>query len=471
MESKNKFYIVHPAYDIVDNKLFLGFSEKKLNSETKKWENKNLHIVVQIDESGKPNINILTESQFKVNGTEYIFEPNSVGKERHLPRLDYRWSSELLEEVENDFEINPSEVFETQLINLNRFVKFEKDEDGEIIVSWIIATYFHQIFYAFPFLHLKAMKGSGKTTLLDFIRLTSFNAVKAQATFSSMRDNIDSQRTTFLIDQADKVLGTKEIGEIANMVTDSYKKSGSKIIKSVEVNKKFVNAEYDVYSPKGFASIKEINYDLKDRCIQIPLYKSKQAVEFLKEESPLWLKLRDGNYKLLISSFHKVKEIYEELQTKYLGSSEIIGRNLELWLPIETIMILCGRSEKIIEAVKQNYLNRNKNTESTLTPSEWAVIDRILYLLGNDEIFWLSTKNIAEGIEFENFNDIENSKIELKSQYVGNIIKRLNLFTDQSHGRKGNSWQFMKSKVEKIRDAYSGEKTSPPLTTEKDLIF
>lgn len=160
------------------------------------------------------------------------------------------------------------------------------------------------------------------------------------------------------------------------------------------------------------------------------------------------------------------------MNLKYKANNEIIGRNLELWSPIETLMLLCEVDIETIKNVKLNFINRNKNSKSTLSSSDWAVIDKVLYLMGENETMLIPTKDIAISLDFEVFDDEENARLEKKSQYVGNIIKRLNLFSGKKHDKSGNLWYFKKVKVEEVRDAYSSEeKSSIPIDTERSLEF
>src|SRR5207247_1721896 len=98
------------------------------------------------------------------------------------------------------------------------------------------------------------------------------NAIKARPTIAALGDTIDSFRGTYLIDQADG-LGRKGTEDFMDIIADSYKRSGGKRM-FVTINEKSKTrsvVEQATYSPKAFASIRELPDDLRDRCLIIPL--------------------------------------------------------------------------------------------------------------------------------------------------------------------------------------------------------
>lgn len=215
--NEQKIRIVHPAYDIVNNILFLGYSDREFNKnylkerdeeelaengqkkkKVERWKIKNFHLLVEINEFGKPILEIISDTQKEINNTLYVFEPDENNKDRKLPKITSKWDKELMYKSKWNIKVDRPGLYHKLSSQLRAYVKLEKEEDYDLLLCWIIATYFHQVFEAFPYIHLKGLKGSGKSTCLDFITQTAFNACKDIATFSSMRDKIDGQRATFL---------------------------------------------------------------------------------------------------------------------------------------------------------------------------------------------------------------------------------------------------------------------------------
>lgn len=478
MEQKVKYKIVHPALDVVDGILFLGFSERSYDFVLKKWENKNHHIVVEIDGTGNPIIKIINETQIEINNILYVFEPDSVGKQRRLAKVSDRWSEELMRKVKWECTVDKTGLFHNLRSQIQAYLKLEKDEDYTIYIAWIIATYFFPIFNAFPYVHLKGMKNSGKSTGLNLLKLLAFNACKEIATFPAMRDKIDGQRATFLVDQADKKLGTNADGDILDSNIDSYKKSSSKITKNVQVGKGWMDVDFDGYSPKGFASRKDLHFDLRDRLILFTLNKASTSLMELDDSSPVWLELRNELYKLLISNFVNVKNLQIEIKAKYKDNNEIIGRQLELWLPIETVLQLFSIDETLIDKCKKVFKLKHKHTEDTLSNLEWTILEFVKSKLDYQEYTWLELKDIASSIDFGEDSETEIGKEKTpnqKAQHCGNIIKLLNLSSDKGRvgGRGNTQYRFEKQKVLEAYNAYKEKDSEPaaPLTTEKNLVF
>lgn len=472
---KDKYKVVHPALDFVDNILFLGFSDKGYNYEEKKWETKNMHLIVH-EINGESTLQIINETQIEINGTMYVFEPDSNNKQRKLPRINDRWSKELLNKCKWNLRSDPMGTYHKIKSHLQAYIKLEKEEDYDIITAHTISTYFFPLFKAIGYLHFKAMKNSGKTTSLNILRQLAFNGTKETATPAAMRDKIDGQRATFIVDQADNPLGPKSQSGLVDIFVDSYKKSGGKISKMIEIKRQHVPIDFDTYSPKAFGSTKELHPDLKDRCIQIPLIKSKTNLQFLDEDSDIWLSLRDDLYRLQMANFAQIEALYKQVNIDYKHSNEIINRQLELWSPLEAVMKLCVVENSIVEKCKNLFRLRSKSTDDQLSSNDWAVINYVSLQIGDLESKWISLKEISTAVMLNDEEEEDTRKLSEKSRHAGNIISRLNLASDKGRvAGKGNvQFLFVKSKIKEIEENYltpiDNEITSHTITQGENLV-
>lgn len=467
-----KYKTLHPALDMKDNILVIGFNKKTFIQEDKKFKKENHYLVVEQSNDLSLNTHIINENTFKSNlGQNYAFDSNSEGKQRRLIDLDSRWSFDKLKAFENQIKWNNVNrksdnigLFNQLENQLRAYVLLEKDEDYKIIVSWILMTYFFPIFPAIPYLWFKAPKGSGKTTILTFTKLTTFNANKSNATIPAMRDIIDNTRGTFIIDQADNKLGSKSDNDMKDIITDSYKASSGKVSKQVVINKDFQPVEFDAYCPKVFASIKDLHPDLSDRCIQIPMFKSLENLNYLDDNSVIWLELRDKIYRFLINNYGTAKDIYNNLFVEYQDSRDLVGRPLELWLPLEVIMTICDLEKETVNRVKDRFKNQFSNVEFFISATEEEVIKILLNRFGQMDVIEISNKEIKNAIGFsDNTEDPDyhpNGDI-----YIGHIVKRLNLATRKGHGRNGNNYTIHKDRILMIAKGYNIE--IPEHLTEK----
>ena len=468
--------LLHPSFDIKDDVLVLGFHDKSYIQSKEETISYNIYLFAsKIEGKNAPLITIKMGSNYiNQNDATYIFDAKSDSKDRHLVNINSRWSKELFESTRDGIkEVSASNIYSTLYSELKGYLELEKEEDYHIVISWIIGTYFFISFKAYPYLHIKGMKGSGKTTALDFMRLTCFNAFKERSTMPSFRDNVDSQRGTALIDQADKRFGTQSEDDMVDVMVDSYKASSGMMSKMVLVKNKQVRTEYNAYVPKAFASIKELNFDLKDRCIQIQFIKSKFNKNQLDGDNPIWLNIRDSLYSLLILNYTKIKKYVDEVEEKCEHDAEIVGRNAELWKPIESIMRFCSQSEDIIDKVKKVYKSKIVFVQDGISSLERAIIDYVTKSLEGKESDWIGVKNIVNELTLVEDDEWSEKSFRSRTQFVGNLISRMNLHSSKKHGNGGNYYLFEKDKLEKIKNAYIDDTEvdlSPVFTPLKNPI-
>lgn len=447
---------LHPSLDIKDNILTLGFCYRSESQKDK--------VIFVIAHNG----DILTTDKelFDLNGKRYYFEL----RKRKLARLEEKWSAPVLRQFLNDYgdlkEFAPSGrgIFEEVVALLKRYIELEKDIYYYLLTAWAIGTYFSPMFYAYPFLHIKAPKRSGKSQCLNFLAQICFNAVKARPTLAAFGDTVDSLRGTYLIDQAD-ALGRHGYEELLDLLADSYKQSGGKRrVMNFEKRTREI-LELETYSPKVFASIRELPEDLADRCFIVPLIRSKRNFPDPDEESELWRELRGEIYKLLLTSYTDFRAFYTFKRIQYRQEKEMLGRTLELWLPFEVVLECCGMQE-IIQEARGCFLKQYGFSEYEPSEREAEVIKTILNQLQEQQEIILTPKEISELMDTEFFSARETPK--QRAAKVGWAIKTFNLASEKKTRTKdGVRYLFEKNKVQAIYDSYFKTANEPtPLTPE-----
>jgi hypothetical protein len=439
---------LHPSLDIKNNIFILGF-----RFTTKDLKEKNVFII-----STNGNIFPLQEEYFDLEGKRYSIEV----KKRLLARIEERWDlEELINFIENYNSgkvkvLSIKELFEKIKNLLKKYVELEMEEDYSVISAWVIGTYFFPIFSAYPFLHIKAPKQSGKTQCLNFLKQVCFNAVKAKPTFPALSDTVDSLRGTYLIDQAD-LLKRKGNEELVEILTDSYKKEGGKRrLRFPEKQGGWKTIEQEAYSPKVFASVGDLPEDLADRCITIPLIRSQRNFPEPSEENENWKEIRGELYKVLLDKFSVIKSTYEILNIQYRQNSKIIGRNLELWLPLETILKYCVEEDEK-EKIQKRYSQLYGYTEYEPNELEKEIIEIIYKSFNGSEKIKLRPPEISEEIQDENlwgFWKDRDLTPHQKDIAIGFIIKKFNLSSDKKNTNKGVVYLFEREKVLKIKNLY-----------------
>jgi hypothetical protein len=442
---------LHPSLDVKNGIFILGFRFISKDRTTK-----NIFVV-----STEKGIRFSQDDNFEFEGKRYFIET----KGRLLVRIEEKWNLEdlmnFIENYNSGKAETPSikEIFERMKELLKKYVELEIEEDYSLTSAWIIGTYFFPIFSAYPFLHIKAPKGSGKTQFLNFLKQVCFNGVKAKPTTSALSDTVDSLRGTYLIDQAD-LLKRRGNEELVDILTDSYKKEGGKRrIRFPGKRGGWKTIEEETYSPKAFASVGELPEDLADRCITIPLIKSEKNFPEPSEENENWKEIRGELYKLALTNFSFLKSKYEVLKVIYRQSSSIVGRDFELWLPIEAILKDIIEDTELTQ-IKKRFKQLYGYTEYEPTELEKGIIETIYEMVKTTEEgkVILKPSDIREELDEEIWEDklLKNRQKDIK---IGQIIRKFNLSTEKKRTNKGIAYLFQKEKVEKIRNLYCKNKT------------
>lgn len=456
--------MLHPSLDIKDGILVLGFRYR-----AKPDEEQELYLTVK-----DGNITYHTEKSFEHKEKRYFFEKRK-GK---LIRLEERWSITGLNQFLNDYanlktnsNQNPKEIFEEIKRLAKKYIELEQEIDYSIIAAWIIGTYLFPVFSAYPFLNIKAPKRSGKSQCLNFLNQLCFNAVKARPTLAALGDTVDSLRGTYLIDQADS-LDRKGGEELLDILTDSYKKRGGKrrVINFDKAKTREV-LEYETYSPKVFASIKELPEDLRDRCFIVPLVRSQKNFPDPDDENENWQEIRGKLYKCLMTNYASVATNYAVRKTEYRRKPDIAGRELELWLVIEIMLLSLGAYDEI-ELAKKRFLSQYGFSEYEPSELEEEVVKSILSQFQENTEIVLSPKEISEVISSEAFLDKDTPK--QRAAKVGWAIKKFNLASEKKpRTKKGICYLFEKTKVENLYNTYfktTDEHTLPTPNQENSLL-
>ena len=450
--------LLHPSLDIKDGILVIGFRYR-----SKPNEEKDIFVVVS-----EGNIQIVTSESFKVKEKNYYFERRG----RKLIRIEERWGVNPLLNFLDDYvelkaSVSPRTIFGEVLAIAKKYIELEQEIDYCLLTSWVLGTYFFPIFHAYPYLHIKAPKGSGKSQCLNLFNQLCFNAMKARPSLAALSSMVDALRGTYLIDQAD-ALGRVGNEELLDILADSYRKSGGKR-SVINLNKgKREILEFEAYSPKVFASIKELPEDLRDRCLGVQLIRSQKNFSDPDDNNEDWREVRGKIYQLLMTNYDLVGSSYTVKKVEYSKTGEIIGRSLELWLPFEVILYCFGAIEKISEA-KKRFLSQYIFTKYEPSELEEEVIKAVLNQLQDKSEVILTHKEISELIGEETFNPGDSPK--QRAAKVGWAIKKFNLASEKKSRTKGGvRYLFEKEKVEGIYKSYFKTPVEPTSLAPPDSV-
>lgn len=450
--------ILHPSLDIKNPVLVLGFRYR-----AKAQEEKDIVVVVHNNES-----QFVDSDTFSLNDKVYYLEKRG----RKLMRIDERWSMAELQKYLNSLgglnaDTPKSGQLFSELVDLaKRHIELEQDIDYYLLAAWILGSYFYPAFSAYPFLHIKAPKRSGKSQCLNFLCQLCFNAVKSRPSLPALSDTVDSLRGTYLIDQADS-LERKGYEDLLDVLADSYKKSGGKR-RVINFNKQKGREvlEFETYSPKAFASIRELPEDLRDRCLVVPLIRSQKNFPD-PDDGIYWREFRGKIYKFLIAEYGTIEATYTVRKISYREKQEKIGRSLELWLPFEVILECFGQQNKIQEAWKR-FSSQYGFSEYEPDELEEAVIKAILAQLEGKNEAILTPLEITKLIDEGFFATGDTPK--QRAAKVGWAIKKFNLASEKlSRSKTGVRYQFEEVRIKNVFNSYFKTLTeSTTLAPEQD---
>ena len=396
-------------------------------------------------------------------------------------------------ELKRDFRMKMAECYDKILELSKRYLDMQ-EEQYHVITTWIIGTYFHESFPAYPFLFFNAMKGSGKTRALKFI------SALGNKGDGSVQNNLTEavifripRNTTTCIDEIEQI-GSKDKQTLRELLNDAYKK-GMKVKRMRKVklqggSEQQVVECFEPYYPIAMANIWGMDEVLGDRSITLILEKSScERVTLLFEDfdNPEFQELKRTLEKFSVVSVNDVaKKTYKEwnnwvlsmytssyntyntyttlttlnpteklqqleleevfLKIKNLGIS---GRNFELLMPLLLV------NNMLSEEHFDRFLSIGKNLMETKKEDEYASSkDVTLYdFVANwaDDSDFKPIKALVQ--EFRLFcGDGEQDDRWLNDRWLGKALTRLSLIVKKRRIASGVEVIVNKKKAqEKLR--------------------
>jgi hypothetical protein len=319
-----------------------------------------------------------------------------------------------------------------------------------LLAAWAIGTYFAHLFTAFPYLHFHGPKESGKSKSQEALRFTCFNAWKGRdITPAALADTMDGQKGTVLIDQAEKLNSDKDSGNLISLLADSYKKAGGQR-RVVEVTKAGRSVlVFSAYGPKAFASTKNLDSDLADRCIKIPMTRTRRRLPDLEGWEPIWGELRDMLYRFTLAAFKEVRGHYQANP----GNGTRVG---ELWRPMLAVLLALGVEQGEIEAVRALFMEGAEEGRHELDSWESILFEVLKEKVESGaDTFEMTTEEVLVAMDIE-------GEHKPGVNWVGNTLSKFSLFSkrlprkyaDDSRKKKVQPYLFNSKHVLKLYETY-----------------
>ena len=272
----------------------------------------------------------------------------------------------------------------------------------DLLASFIVLSYFPELLETAPYIFLGGEKGSGKSRVLEALADYCYRTSKTgNISVAVMARETDFHKTTLIFDEIVKneEKQTQQEQELFALLRSGNRKG----YYYKRMKNDTVIGIYDAFGLKAFATNRDLPSDIKDRCVQILMFKNvkfKPKIERVKDYNFIRLSLSEMRIQLLLfTDIDKVKRALKEFAYKLI-SKGVEGRLAETISPLLFFIPNKKVYYKLIVEIMKTRLQEEELTET------FRVYQAIKTILANEGVF----ENIAsfdKGKKFEiMFNQI-----------------------------------------------------------------
>jgi hypothetical protein len=421
---------LHPAIDFLGDAMTIGFRVNLPNGE------EGLMVLLSDGQGVRSDVD---PEQIEIGG-----EPFRVSRGGFSPFLEEVWGLDRVKSFLENPTI-PKNLFQEIRETLGLYLDLPEKAYG-LLTAWAIATYFAHQFAAFPFLHFHGPKECGKSKTLEALRFLCLSAWKGRdITAAALGDTMEGQRGTMLIDQAEK-LGQNNDGHLVGLLADSYKKAGGRrrVVNMDRGSRRVL--EFSTYGPKAFASTKGLDPDLADRCVRIPMTRTRKKLPDLEGWEPEWADLRDACYRFTLLAFKEVEAAYKAIP----GDGT---RMRELWRPLGAVLKALKVEESEAEAILEFFMSQVQETRHEPTGWEITLLEALKSRAEKEDgDFEMTPEDILKAMNLKEEDKGPSNK------WVGDILSQYNLYhhkgRPKKQGQKITLYQFKPARVIELCQIY-----------------
>jgi hypothetical protein len=396
------------------------------------------------DDKLKSEIFLITSEREKLYFSNKVLLEHQLYAERE-PFLLPRWQWENIETfLQGEPAPDLESIYQSLVKVSENYFDFGDQRWHSLLALWIIGTYFHRLFSAYPYIHLNGNAGTGKTKCLSFIALLAFNGeLSVNNTPSYMIRVIHNNHATTCIDEVEKLDRAKDEDSktILAMLNAGYKK-GSYVGKSEQTRggKNWEPKRFEAYSPKVLAGIRNLEHTLTSRCIPLIMVKSSnQSVvnTEVNEEDDSWQEVRNNLYRVTLEHYTFVKQYYLNIT-----DHDLLGRPWELWKPIlalaQAINVHVYNQMKELAVETESH---KKDMEGDISSAP-RLMQALLELLNRDlldEKFYTTEEIYVHLGEFdeEEYDWLKKPENKTKrGRWLGNELRRAGVVSGKAQQKK-----------------------------------
>ena len=342
---------------------------------------------------------------------------------------DIRWDIHDCKIWVNDTNVisDPKELYDLLDKTVKKYLEYDKNEYTKFNL-WGIATYFYDLFTAFPYYDFTGTKRAGKTKSLELYNHICYNSVMSpDFTGSSIFRIIEGLGATVLLDETEEFKNKKneQAQAVRNLLMQAFLKDQYAIRSDTTKDKNFTPTQYNIYSPKALAHINSFDDVLEDRCLRHTMKRGlneKIKNTWVSEKDPAFQIIRNKCYRLFLDHADQIYDLQEEARTT-LGIS---GRELQLWTPIMTFALFFekfgvkGLINDVLASMVKSKEDRQLSDEEE--SRDLKVLDYLsrfgIKLALNEDV---NTHNptgwIVIGSLYKNFNAIMDEEYQMNPEY------------------------------------------------------
>lgn len=365
------------------------------------------------------------------------------------PLLEDVWSLAALKSFV-EAPTRPAALYQALVAAFRTYLYLQDPAAYGFMAAWVVATYVAQIFAAAVFVHFFGPKETGKSKALEALRFTCCNAYKGRdITAAALGDTVDGMRGVVLIDQAERLGMVSKAGEgtvnLVGLLADSYKKAGGRRrVMDMSGGRRRV-LEFSTFGFKGFASTKNLDPDLADRCIPIAMTRTGQRLPDLEGHESVWADLRDKCYRFTLCDFQKVAAAYQA--TTGDGT-----RITEFWRPLAAVLTVMDVGEAEFQAIQKFFMA--KAEEARHVPDGWELslleaLETRAYT--SPELFEMTAGDLIEAMQVD-------GKDKPGAKWVGDTLGKFSLFAKKGRvkrqGKKVTTYTFHRPRVLQIIEIF-----------------
>lgn len=293
------------------------------------------------------------------------------------------------------------------------------DAERIICKRWIEASYFFDVFDAYPIQSILGVSESGKSRLCMLnLALCYHGEPLIDPTEAGIFRSKEEDKVSLIIDEAEYLNNPRLYATIRILLNASYSKHIGFVTRYDEINGKRVKRRFDLYSPMCVSGIAGLTGVTLSRAFRIVMKRVDK--DFPKANPDAYRTLRDMLYVLRIRRCFEVHDLYRKVDI----SDIVTARFEELFKPLFTMTKFFGTDEewKTLAEWCREY-QENFRVEALNVAEEEQVLVCLARLQAEQkEVMpdWYQIKDVADLINAE-YNR------RVSSKHVSSILYRLGL--------------------------------------------